>query len=179
MKIGIFCSANDNIDKSYFNLTEELGKWMANKGHALVYGGGNSGLMESIGKAVHEAGGQTIAMVPRIMEEDCRMSKYVDVHFPCEDLTDRKALIMEQSDVFIALPGGIGTLDEVFTVAASHTIGYHNKPMLLYNMNGFWDAAIHLLEDMQKRGMIRGHYTKYIKVVKSIEEIEESLIKIH
>lgn len=179
MKIGIFCSANDNIDKSYFNLTEELGKWMANKGHALVYGGGNSGLMESIGKAVHEAGGQTIAMVPRIMEEGCRMSKYVDVHFPCEDLTDRKALIMEQSDVFIALPGGIGTLDEVFTVAASHTIGYHHKPMLLYNMNGFWDAAIHLLEDMQKRGMIRGHYTKYIKVVKSIEEIEESLIEIH
>ena len=86
---------------------------------------------------------------------------------------------MEQSDVFIALPGGIGTLDEVFTVAASHTIGYHHKPMLLYNMNGFWDAAIHLLEDMQKRGMIRGHYTKYIKVVKSIEEIEESLIEIH
>ncbi len=175
MKIGIFCSANDNINENYFKRAEELGKWISQHNHKLVYGGGNCGLMECIGKAVFASGGQTIGMVPRFLEEGSKKSSYINVEFPCEDLTDRKALIMDQSDVFIALPGGIGTLDEVFTVAASHTIGYHNKPILLYNIDGFWDTLLQLLEDMQQRGMIRGHYSKYIKVVESITEIAQLL----
>jgi len=79
--------------------------------------------------------------------------------------------MMDQSDVFIALPGGIGTLDEVFTVAASATIGYHQKPVILYNMKGFWDALIALLDDLKAKGMIRGDWRQYIKTADSIEEI--------
>ena len=78
---------------------------------------------------------------------------------------------MDQSDVFIALPGGIGTLDEVFTVAASATIGYHQKPLILYNMKGFWDSLIALLDDLQAKGMIRGNWRDYIKTANSIEQI--------
>ena len=80
------------------------------------------GLMECVARATHEAGGTTIGMVPRVVEQGGRVSDYVDVHVACDNLSDRKDLMLAQSDVLIALPGGIGTLDEVFTVAASHTI---------------------------------------------------------
>ena len=82
-----------------------------------------------------------------------------------------RELMMDQSDVFIALPGGLGTIDEVFTVAASATIGYHQKPVILYNMKGFWNQLIALLNDLQQKGMIRGEWQQYIKTADSLEEI--------
>ena len=171
MKICVFCSANEQIDPAFFSLTEELGKWAAENGHAIVYGGVNQGLMECLAKASKEAGGRTIGVVPMIVEKSGRISDYVDVEIPCDNLSDRKQLMMDQSDVFIALPGGIGTLDEVFTVAASATIGYHQKPVILYNMKGFWDSLIALLDDLQAKGMIRGNWRDYIKTADSIEQI--------
>jgi len=172
MKICVFCSANEQIDPAFFTLTEELGKWAAENGHSIVYGGVNQGLMECVAKASKEADGRTIGVVPMIVEKSGRISDYVDVEIPCDNLTDRKQLMMDQSDVFIALPGGIGTLDEVFTVAASATIGYHQKPLILYNMKGFWDSLIALLDDLQAKGMIRGNWRDYIKTANSIEQID-------
>ena len=113
MKIGIFCSANDNIDPDFFKLTAELGRWVGEQGHTLVFGGSNQGLMECIGRAAHEAGAQTVGVVPRILEAGGRVSDSVDVNIACDNLSDRKELILARSDVFVALPGGIGTLDEV------------------------------------------------------------------
>ena len=107
----------------------------------------------------------------RIVEKTGRTSDYVEIEIPCDNLTDRKQLMMDQSDVFIALPGGIGTLDEIFTVASSATIGYHQKTVILYNMKGFWDELITLLNDLQAKGMIRGDWRDYIKTADSIEEI--------
>ena len=171
MKICVFCSANQQIDPDFFTLTRELGRWAAENGHSIVYGGVNSGLMECLAKAVKEAGGRTIGVVPMIVEQAGRLSDYVDVEIPCDNLSDRKQLLMDQSDVFIALPGGIGTLDEVFTVAASATIGYHQKTVILYNMKGFWDSLMALLNDLQTKGMIRGDWREHIKTADSIEEI--------
>ena len=171
MKIWVFCSANEQIDPEFFTLTEELGRWAAAKGHSIVYGGVNQGLMECVAKATKEAGGRTIGVVPMMVEKSGRTSDYVEVEIPCDNLTDRKQLMMDQSDVFIALPGGIGTLDEVFTVAASATIGYHQKLVILYNMNGFWNELIALLDSLQQKGMIRGNWRQYIKTADSLEEI--------
>ena len=131
MKICVFCSANEQIDPDFFSATEELGRWAAENGHVIVYGGVNQGLMECLGRAAHEAGGRTIGVVPTIVEKTGRTSQYVEIEIPCDNLTDRKQLMMDQADVFVALPGGIGTIDEVFTVAASATIGYHQKPVIV------------------------------------------------
>ena len=173
MKICVFCSANRQLDPEFFTLTEELGRWAAENGHSIVYGGVNMGLMECVAKATKEAGGHTIGVVPTIIEKTGRLSDYVDVEIPCDNLSDRKQMMMDQSDVFIALPGGIGTIDEVFTVAASATIGYHDKSMILYNMKGFWNELIALLDDLQAKGMIRGDWRQYIKTADSIEEISQ------
>ena len=171
MKICVFCSANAAIDPDFFTITEALGRWMAEKGHTLVYGGVNQGLMECVAKAVHETGGRTIGVIPRIVEKSGRISEYVDVELLCDNLSDRKQLMLDQSDVFIALPGGIGTIDEVFTIAASATIGYHQKRVILYNMKGFWDALIHMMDDLQARGAIRGNWREYISVASTLEEL--------
>lgn len=175
MKICIFCSANANIDAAFFTLTEQLGKWMAEKEHTLVFGGVNQGLMECVAKAAHEAGGRTIGVIPRIVEKSGRISQYVDVEIPCDNLSDRKQLMQDMSDVFIALPGGIGTLDEIFTIAAAHTIGYHQKQVILYNMKGFWDALSDMIDHLQGQGVIRGNWREYIAVANSLEEIEKIL----
>lgn len=175
MNIGIFCSANNNIDKCYFEMTRELGEWIGKNRHSVVFGGCNMGLMEHIAQACHDAGGMNIGIIPTIIEKNGRVSDYVDVAIHCDNLSDRKDLLLTHSDVIIALPGGIGTLDEVFTVAAAATIGYHHKQVILYNMNGFWDKLIEMLDDLQHRGMMRGTYSDQIKVAGSLKEIQNLL----
>ena len=79
------------------------------------------------------------------------------------------------SDIAIALPGGIGTLDEIFTMASAHTIGYHHKPVILYNMKGFWDKTLEMLDDLQARGFIRGDYHEIIIPADGLEELARQL----
>lgn len=204
MDIGIFCSANDNIEREYFDRTEEFGRWCAKNGHSIVFGGCNMGLMGCLaeafgayphpipkgkgdclsGSSVQEGSngsivqdgsrglkGNLIGVVPRIVERGGRMSERLTVHIPCDNLSDRKDLLLAHSDVVVALPGGIGTLDEVFTVAAAHTIGYHQKRIILYNICGFWNTLIALLDDLQQHSMIRGHWKDYISFANSFDEL--------
>ena len=137
----------------------------------VVFGGVNQGLMECLAKAVKEADGETIGVVPSIVEETGRTSQYNDRVLTCNNLSERKQLMLDESDVFIALPGGVGTLDEVFTVAASYTIGYHHKRVILYNINGFWNSTIAMLDDLQQQGMVRGLWRDYICVADNLDEI--------
>ncbi|MDE5987380.1 MAG: TIGR00730 family Rossman fold protein [Prevotella sp.] len=172
MKIAVYCSANNDIAEEYYDAARRLGEWIAASGHTLVWGGGNCGLMGCIGDTVHAHGGRTIGMVPRALEKTGRVSDNIDVYIPTNGLDDRKELMIAQSDIAVALPGGIGTLDEIFTQAGSNTIGFHSKKVILYNVHGFWDTTIALLEFMQDNGMVRGHWTDYIVVAKGIEEID-------
>ena len=133
--------------------------------------------MECVAKAVKESGGETVGVVPSIVEETGRTSQYNDRVLTCNNLNERKQLMLDESDVFIALPGGVGTLDEVFTVAASYTIGYHHKRVILYNMKGFWDSTISMLDDLQQRGMVRGRWRDYICVADNLDEIGKILAK--
>ena len=175
MKICIFCSANHQIDHDFFSMTEELGRWAAAKGHTIVFGGVNQGLMERIARATKEAGGRTIGVIPRIVERYGRTSQFVDVEIPCDSLHERKQLMEAQSDVFVALPGGIGTLDEVFSIAASATLGYHQKRVILYNMKGFWDSLIAMLDDLHRQGVTRKQWRTYIQVANNLDELAQLL----
>ena len=175
MKLCIFCSANQNIDPDFFEMTRELGEWAAKKGHSIVFGGHDAGLMHAVSQAAHDAGGQVIGVVPHKIMEMGRLSPYLDVHIPTENLTDRKDLMMLQSDAFIVLPGGIGTLDELFTTAAAATLQYHQKPLILWNMKGFWNSLIACMDDLQQKGVIRGEWRYGIKVANTLEEVISSL----
>lgn len=178
MKIGIFCSANSDIEPIYFEKTRQLGEWIAKNGDSIVFGGCDMGLMECVAEAVYTNGGMTIGVVPSKIEENGHVSPHLSVEIPCDNLSDRKDLMLLKSDVVVALPGGLGTLDEIFTVAASATIGYHQKKVILYNINGFWNSLVALLDDLQHQGMVRGDYHRHIAVVDTIEQLQESLEKL-
>lgn len=175
LNVGIFCSANDNIDRLYFDKTAELGEFLGRNGHRIVFGGCDLGLMEHIAKHAVEAGGKTLGVVPVIIEERGKVSPHCTEIIQCDNLSERKDLFLEHSDVFIALPGGVGTLDEIFTVVASHTIGYHRKRVILYDIGGFWNMLTALLDDLQSRGMVRGDWKNFIVVAETLEEIKRLL----
>lgn len=174
MKIAIFCSANSAINPEYFRLTALLGTWLGQHGHTIVYGGCRLGLMECVARAARAAGGHTLAVVPRLVEERGEDDD-ADITIPCENLSDRKDLMLAHADLLLALPGGIGTLDEVFTVAAAATCGYHRKRVVLCNFLGFWDTTIAMLDDMERRGMTRGPWRNIIATADTVEDVEEMI----
>ena len=146
MKIAVFCSANAHIDSDYFRLTEEMGKWMAEQGNDLVFGGCNIGLMNTIGKAVKAHGGRAIGVVPTIVERGGKTFPDLDVEIPCDNLSDRKDLLLSQSDIVVALPGGIGTLEEFFEMLTLKQLGRHARPIAVLNTAGYFDELQAMLE---------------------------------
>ena len=171
MRIAVFCSANDTIDADFFTMTRELGEWMGHNGHTLVYGGHDTGLMECVAQAVSTAGGQVIGVIPTVLDHHGHTSRYVDVRILCETLSERKDIMLDHCDVVVALPGGLGTLDEVFSVAAASTLGYHDKRVIAFNMKGFWNPLEALLDDLQQRGFIRGDYHRHIAFATDLDEL--------
>lgn len=150
--IGVFCSSHNGINPEYARAAEALGREIGRHGANLVYGGSSCGLMKVLADAVRESGGRTTGVVPRILAER-HLESDSDVTFYCENLDDRKGTMIREADVFVALPGGIGTLDEIFTVAASNHIGYHRKKVILYNVNGFWNPLLDMMEHLRLEGM--------------------------
>ncbi len=173
--VGLFCAASNKLDAKYYAMAEEFGHRIGERRLALVYGGANSGLMECTARGVKSAGGRVVGIIPRILESHRRVSAYVDEAVPCEDLNDRKAIMVERSDVLVALPGGIGTLDEMFTVMAAHSIGYHQKKVVLFDLYGFWDGLEEVLRGYDRLGFINVPLERYCVTVRSWEELDEAL----
>ena len=182
MNIGVFCSANKNVDKAYFEATRALGMWIGQNAHSLVWGGCRLGLMETVAEGFLDGAkslpektrGKLIGVIPEIIEEKGKSFSPVDRAVYCKNLSDRKEIMVSLSDVLIALPGGIGTLDEIFTVISSATIGYTDKKVILYNISGFWNPLISLMNHLESQGMTRGDYRQRIIEAKSLEELSSA-----
>lgn len=171
MRICVFCSANNNIDRAFFEQARLLGQWIGAQGHTLVYGGCDLGLMECVARAAFEAGGQVIGVIPIRLEQGGHVSQYIHTNIYCETLAERKQLMLDHCDVAVALPGGIGTLDEVFSMAAEGTLSYHDKRVVVYNINGFWNGLRALLDQLEERGLMRGDYRRLITFADTLEEV--------
>jgi len=169
--IGVFCSAAENIDRKFFDAAHEVGAWMAQQGITLVYGGAAMGLMEEVARGVKSGGGHTVGVVPNRLVQREVQSSLLDEVVLCGTLAERKQLMLERSDLLLALPGGIGTLDEVFHVMGSATIGEHHKRVVLYNIDGFWDECMGMLSKMNREGFIRGRLSDYVVTAASVGEI--------
>ncbi len=170
-KIAVFCSGSDHIAPVYREKAEELGAWLGRHHKWLVYGGSDSGLMEVVGKAVKENGGMLMGIIPTKLEEAGRVSGLLDVEFRTVNLSDRKDMMLQEAEVAVALPGGIGTLDEVFHVAASASIGYHDRKVILYNVEGFWDDIIRFLGRLEETRFAHRPIRNCILVADTFEEL--------
>lgn len=174
-KIGIFCSASEVIDSLYFEKARELGEWLGQNRKTLVYGGANLGLMECVAKSAKENGAFIMGVVPTKLEERGAVSDLLDVTFRVDNLSERKDAMLRESDVMVALPGGVGTLDEVFHVVASASIGYHHKKVIFYNVNGFWQPLLDFLDSMKGNGFARRPLENFYQVANTWEELIDLL----
>lgn len=170
--VGVFCAASENIDRRYFEYASEVGSLIGSMDLTLVYGGAAAGLMEATAKAAKVGGAHIIGVVPQVLIERNRVSNLLDERVVTANLSDRKEEILGRSDVLVALPGGIGTLDEIFHVAAAATIGYHSKKVVLYNVDGYWDSLLAALEYMQKSGFVRGGIDSFFLIADDINGLK-------
>lgn len=175
--VAVFCAASENIAPGYFEAAASVGRMLGRIGATLVYGGARFGLMEAVAKGAKEAEAHVVGVVPEILEQRGRVSALIDEKIPCRNLSDRKDIMLAKSDVLVALPGGVGTLDEIFHVAAAATIGYHSKRVILYNVNGFWNRLLAALEELSEAGFVRAGLENIIVVANSIEELESLIEK--
>ena len=178
MNITVYCGAAEGNDPEYIARARELGAWMAEKGHRLIYGAGNSGMMGAVSDALIEGGGEAIGVTPQffVLAEETR-SDLTEVVI-ADDMSTRRNWMIEHGDAFIALPGGMGTLDEiseVMTYKRLGLLGELNKPVMLYNVNGYYDRFFGFLDDMLAQNFCRQiDYDNVIEVT-CIADIERAL----
>lgn len=175
--VAVFCAASEDIDGRYKAEACEVGTMLGSMGATLIYGGARAGLMEATAAAVKAAGGCVVGVVPQVLVERNRVSALLDETVLVRDLSERKDVMVQRSDVLVALPGGVGTLDEIFHTMAAATIGYHRKRVVLYNASGFWDGLLSLLRQMADDAFVRGNLSDFIDVACSIDELKQIILK--
>jgi len=144
MKVAVYCSASNRLSNEYLRLGSTLGAWLAANGHSLVFGGATGGLMSSVSEAFrkvlqHPFGEQRlIGVVTEHIARGGRRADYCDDLHVVSDMAERKRMMRELADCFVCLPGSYGTLDEMFDVISSGTVGEHRKPIFILNYKGFY-----------------------------------------
>lgn len=146
MNICLYGASSPEIDKSYITATELLGEVMAKRGHNLVYGGGANGLMGAAARGVVKGGGKVIGVAPSFFKVDGVLFENCSEFIYTDTMRQRKAIMEERADAFIAVPGGIGTFDELFEILSLKQLGRHNKPVTVYNVNKYFDGFKKMLE---------------------------------
>lgn len=171
--IGVFCSAASNIDSIYQDSAAEFGKWLGENSKTLVYGGVEKGLMEIIASNASQHSGRVIGIVPELLKD--KASSYLDETIISTDLSDRKDLILEHSDQLVALPGGVGTLDELFHVMAARYLKYHNKRIIIYNLNGYYSGLLTCLAEYKRHGFVGSNLSDLYVVANTDTELKALL----
>ncbi len=144
---------------------------LAQNGHGVVYGGSKTGLMGKVADAVLAAGGEVIGVMPtHLQKRELAHASLTEIHF-VDSMHIRKAKMVELADAFIALPGGAGTLDEYFEVFTWAQIGLHEKPIILYNVQGFYDAILQHFKRMLEEGFIRTEQQALIQVATTADKL--------
>lgn len=156
--ICVYCGAGSGTDPAHMAAAKALGRILAEQKIRLIYGGGTIGMMGAVSKAVLEHGGQVTGIIPRFlldMEASHEELERLDELILTEDMHERKRTMFDKADAFIALPGGIGTLEELVEQLTWAQLGRHKKPVLLANINNFWQPLIELISHMQDEAYIR------------------------
>jgi uncharacterized protein (TIGR00730 family) len=174
-QIAVFCSAADNIDSIYFHAARDLGTWIGQNHHTLIYGGASLGLMECLAQYTKVTGGNIIGVVPSKLEENGIVSRLPNEIINTHNLSDRKDQMVATADAIVALPGGVGTFDEIFHVISAASIGYHHKRVIFYNVNHFFDPLLDCLKTIYQQHFLRHNMEHYLDVANNFEELETLL----
>lgn len=173
--ILIYCGSSYGNNEIYKQTAQKVGETLAKQNLRLVYGGGSAGLMGTIADAVLANGGEVVGIIPSFMEAWEVQHKNLTETIVVESMHVRKQLMADRADAVIALPGGWGTLDELFEILTWRQIGLHNIPIGLLNTNGFYDDLLKMLDKMAAEGFVREANTKFLIIDDNIDSLLEKL----
>jgi uncharacterized protein (TIGR00730 family) len=165
--ICCFCSSSDAVGKQYFDIANELGSLIGSKRYVLVYGGTTVGLMGQLASSVKISGGKVIGVIPKTMKHVAKED--IDEVIWCKNLKERKEIMQQRSDSFIALPGGFGTLEEVMEILVLKQLNHHNKPVIFLDVNGFFSDLLQFFERIYKERFAKESYREYYHFERSPE----------
>jgi uncharacterized protein (TIGR00730 family) len=169
--VCVYCGSGPGTNPHFVEAAIALGKALAENGIRLVYGGGSIGLMGAIAKSVLDHGGTVTGIIPNFLTTRENALKHVQEMIVTPDMHERKRLMFERSDAFVALPGGIGTLEELVEQLTWQQLGRHSKPVLLANIDGFWEPLLALLAHMRATEFIRPMLAVDILKAERVEDI--------
>ena len=179
MKIAVYCSAKDIIPEEYLALGDALGRWLAEHGHALVYGGATGGLMSRTSNAAKAAGGYVIGVIPPRIISAGRKATNCDDLYRVRTMSERKQAMRDIADIVVCLPGSYGTLDEMMDVISSGIVGEHKKPVFVLNYKGFYEPLKAQIELMRSLQFIPEQEAYKPIFVNSLDELYEQIQKIN
>jgi len=163
--ICVYCSSSSVVDEVYTQSARELGRLIGARGHVLVYGGCDLGLMGELGRAVKATGGRVVGIIPRRLKEYGLAFAGADEMLMVESMAERKALMEEKAEAFIALPGGFGTLDELVQVMTLKQLGYLQGAIVLLNVAGFYDHLLAHFEQLYQQRFAKAEFRQLYHVV--------------
>lgn len=173
--ICVFCGASEGCRPEYREQAEQLGKILAQQNRRLIYGGGNKGLMGIIANAVLAHGGEVIGIIPeRLVKAETAHHSLTRLEV-VDNMHQRKARLSELADGFVAMPGGTGTLEEVFEVWTGMQIGYHEKPVALFNVAEFWQPMLNFLQHAVNEGFVRDSFYRTLIVDNNPESMLQKM----
>lgn len=178
-RLAIFLGSRDGADPAHRDLAYDVGRALAERRIELVYGGGGSGLMGRLSQGVLDGGGRVCGVIPRFMVERewARLHQEgVEMHV-VETMHERKAMMSVRSDAFLVLPGGLGTLEELFEVWTWRTLGLHEKPIGLLNPDGFWDPMVAMLHQLAEADFMDTQTVRDLVVEPTLEAALEALAR--
>ena len=173
--VAIFCASANGAKPVYAEAAAELACALVKRGVGIVYGGANVGLMRVVAESALAEGGCVVGVIPTVLvEAEVAHPSVTELHIT-DSMHSRKAMIGQRSDAFVALPGGFGTFEELFEVLAWQTLKIHAKPVLLLNINGFYDKMLAFLDHCVAEGMLKEKNRRIIHVANSVPELLEML----
>ena len=174
-RLAVYCGSSMGANPRFAETAHALGEEMARRGIGLVYGGGHRGLMGVVADAVLEAGGEAFGVIPRaLVDLEVAHTGLTELHI-VTSMHERKAMMTDLTDAFVAIPGGIGTLDELFEAWSWNALGYHAKPFALLNVSGFWDGMIAFLDTVTTSGFMSPARRRQLLVADTIADAIDQL----
>lgn len=164
MKVAVFCGSSAGNSPVFLEETKKLGKFLAESKIDLVYGGGKVGLMGAVADAVLTGGGEAFGVIPAALKEREIAHPGLTELYVVDNMHARKARMASMADAFIALPGGAGTMDEIFEAWTWAQLGHHAKPCAFYNMDGFYEHLLAMIENMVKFGFLKPEHAEMLIV---------------
>ena len=170
-RLCVYCGSGSGRDPAYMRAADDLGILIAKAGIGLVYGGGGMGLMGQVARGVLNSGGHVTGIIPEFLVSKERMLEGVNELIVTRTMHERKTMMFEKATGFVALPGGLGTLEELAEISTWAQLAQHSKPIIVCNINGYWDGLLDLLQHMRDESFIRAGMEVLINVARTAEDV--------